>query len=210
MDIVTLVMACSLFQNYSITNAMIQVGSKNNPLMVTPASGNSTIFPNIDQATNYIDQQIQQDNLVNIGVTQISSRWLKTYQITPAEIIKPCKNVATASEIITKMWDKCGHIVSDPSNADQVQACALSMFKTADPQAGLDYANQIMNYATAHPFEKVAAPAMAHWEKNAKIPKLATATLSKSDKKSPLAIKKKPTTTNENAAITDTTDTATN
>jgi len=195
MDIVTLVMACSVFQNYSITNAMIQVGSHNNILMVTPASGNPTIFPNADQAVNYITQQTAQDNEVDIGITQLPSRWLKTYQLTPAEIIKPCKNVVVATEVITQMWEKCGHIVSDPSNPDQVQACALSMFKTGDPQAGLDYARQIMSYADAHPFEKLAAPAMAHWEKYAKVPKLPTTATAKT--KSPAAAKTQQSNSNK-------------
>lgn len=189
MDIVTLIMACSVFQNYSITNAMIQVGSQDNYLMVTPIDGNSTIFPTEKQAINYAAQQLQQGNAVDIGIMQIPSSWLKTYKVTPAQIIKSCKNVVLATEIITQMWEKCGHIVSDPSDPEQVQACALSMFKTGNPKAGLDYATQVMNYANANPFEKIAAPAMAHWEKHAKVPKLPTATLSKVNGKPPVAVK---------------------
>jgi len=192
MDIITLIMACSIFQDYSITNAMIQIGSKNNNLMVTPADGNPTIFPTENQAVSFIKDQLQQDNAVDIGATQLPSRWLKTYQVTPTDVIRPCKNVVIATQIITQMWEQCGHLVSDPSSASQVQACALSMFKTGDPKAGLNYANQVMQYAASHPFQKLAAPAMARWEKNAKVPKLPTVTLSKSNSKPPVAIKTNP------------------
>jgi hypothetical protein len=158
---------------------MLQVGSSNNILMVTPAGGNPTIFPNADQAIAYITQQTAQGNAVNIGAMQIPSSWLKTYHVTPAEIIRPCKNVAVSTQIISEMWAKCGHLVSDPSNPDQIQACALSMFRSGDPKAGLDYASHVMNYATAHPFSKVAAPAMARWEKYAKVPKLPAGQIAK-------------------------------
>src|SRR6185312_3662974 len=97
MDIVTLIMACSVFQNYSITNGMIQIGSKNNYLMVTPTNGNPTIFPTEKQAITFIQQQLQQGNAVDIGVTQLPSRWLKSYHVTPADVIKPCKNVVIAT-----------------------------------------------------------------------------------------------------------------
>lgn len=197
MDIITLVMSCSLFQDYSITHAMIQTASRNTTLMVTPKDGGAITFPTANQAVDYIEQQIEDDNVVNIGVTQIPSDWLATYKVTPAEIIRPCKNVAIASQIIVEMWDKCGHIVSNPSDAQQVQACALSMFRTGDPQAGLAYANRVMNYAKAHPFAQIAAPALARWEKHARVPKPSAGGAGNSDNNAKIN-SKKPTTKKDN------------
>ena len=171
MDIVTLVMACSMFSDYSITNAMIQVGSKDNYLMVTPANGSSTIFPNTKQAIAYSNEQIQQATPFEIGITQLPSRWLTEYKLTPEEAMQPCKNLVIATQIVSKAWDTCTKKVSDPSSAQQVQACALSMYKTGDAKAGLDYATAVMNYADAHPFKEIAAPAFKHWEKYAVVPK---------------------------------------
>ena len=175
MDIVTLVMACSTYPDYSITNAMVQVASQNKALLVTPASGNAANFATTQQAASFAEQQIQQGNPVALGVTQMPNRWLKSYHVNPTDVLRPCKNVVIATEILNDTWNKCLHIVSDPSSVHDVQACALSMFKSGDPQAGLDYAQSVIDYASAHPFSKVAAPALQRWEKYAAVPKVAGA-----------------------------------
>jgi len=158
MDLITMVLACSLYTDNSITNAMVQVGSHNNSLAVRSTDG-LKIFKTQSDAINYTNTALQQGNTIDIGIMQIPSRWAHASH-SAAELFAPCKNMVVATKILNQAMDRCSELSANDPSIDE-QACALSIYKTGNPQAGLDYANAIISYAKAHSFDAILAAAKA-------------------------------------------------
>jgi type IV secretion system protein VirB1 len=162
MDIVTMILACSLYPDNSIVNAMAQTSSHDKPFIVTVSngagidSGVGNSFASAEQAARYATEQIKQNHTIDIGLLQIPSLWLKHYQTIPAELFLSCKNMALATKLLNDAETKC----SQMSNTD-TRACALSMYKTDSPTAGLAYASTVINYAKNHPFSNLEKDAAA-------------------------------------------------
>lgn len=151
MDLVTMLLACSLASDNSITKAMVDLGSKNEPLMVSVVGGESKTFPTEAAATTFAKNELQQGHEIKIGLMQIPSRWLDPYHLHVGDMFKPCKNMVIATRIVNELREQCLSMKRMPPITD-MQACALSTYETGDPQKGLDFANKIMDYAKAHPF----------------------------------------------------------
>ncbi len=149
MDLVTMIMACSLYSDYSTINAMVQTGSQNQALMITTEGGNPTVFPSATQAVNFANAEIQQGHNVNIGLMQIPSRWLSNYNVTPTDLMLPCKNIQIGSRILLDAQHQCAQTTTNVSAAS---SCALSMYKTGDATAGSAYAQNVIKFANANPF----------------------------------------------------------
>ncbi len=158
MDLITMVLACSLYTDNSIVNAMVQVGSKNNPLIITPAGGSPKTFKTPSQAMAYTVSELQQGHPLDIGLMQVPSRWLEGHNISADELFAPCKNLVVATQILNNAADRCNELQANQS-ADDLKACTLSMYKTGDPQNGLEYAHTVMDYAKAHSFDDILAAA---------------------------------------------------
>lgn len=158
MDLVTMILACSLYADNSIINAMVEVGSKNKPYTVTLTDGDSTTLPNEEQTISYANSKIEQGKAVEIGLMQIPSFWLKQNHLNLNEIIKPCKNMVAATQLLLQAHEQCITMQNTPPIAD-VQACTLSIYKTGDAHNGLDYANAVISYANEHPFSILEAQA---------------------------------------------------
>ncbi len=159
MDLVTMILACSLYTDNSIVNAMVQVGSQNRPLTVSVDGSAAKSFTSPSQAVNYSMQKLQQGQTIDIGLLQISSIWLKSNAINLSEQFHACKNMVTATKILNTAMDQCSNM-SNPAVTDP-KICALSIYKTGSAQAGLDYANAVLSYAEAHPFSTLQAEAEA-------------------------------------------------
>lgn len=157
MELVTMILACSLYSDNSIANAMLETGSQNNPLVVTVDNSPTKSFKSADQAAQFATQQIQQGHDVSIGLMQIPSRWLKKDQAVPAELFMPCKNMVTATKILNAAQNDC----SDLTGSTSTSTCALSVYKSGDPKAGMSYANTVISYANTHPFSTIEADAEA-------------------------------------------------
>lgn len=152
MNLITMILACSMYSNNSVTNAIIQIGSQNNAYAITTSDGKTQSFASTTDAAQFANSQVSQGNAINIGLMQVPSLWLKPYNVTATDLLRPCKNIVVATEILSDATYKC-----QQSNASNVQACALSMYETGDPQSGSDYANKIIAYANAHSFDDMVA-----------------------------------------------------
>lgn len=157
MDLVTLVLACSLYADNSIPYAMIQTGTQNNPLVVT-VDGNTKTFKTIHAAVQYTHTQIALGKNLEIGLMQISSRWLPGIGAHPSDLFRPCKNLVVATQILEKLRLQCQSIAATNPNTD-IQSCVLSLYKSKNLQNGLFYANQVIQYAKIHPFNELAEKA---------------------------------------------------
>lgn len=152
MDLVTMLLACSLASDNSVTKAIVDLGSKNQPLTVSVVGGESKTFPTEAAATAFANNELQQGHAINIGLMQIPSRWLEPYHLSAGALFKPCKNMVTATRIINDMREQCLTMSTRVPPVTDMQACALSMYETGDPQQGADFAKKIMEQAKAHPF----------------------------------------------------------
>lgn len=152
MNLITMILACSMYSNNSITNSIIQLGSQNNAYAITTSDGKTQNFSSTADAAQFANSQISQGNAVNIGLMQIPSRWLKPYNVTATDLLRPCKNIVVATEILSDTTNEC-----QQSNASNVQACALSMYESGDPQSGSDFANKVIAYANDHSFNDMVA-----------------------------------------------------
>lgn len=158
MDLITMVLACSLYTDNSITNAIVQVGSKNNPLTVTSAQGEQKVFKTQSQAVSYANSELNQGHNIDIGLMQIPSRWLHEHNLGMDELFAPCKNIVVATQILNNAAEQCSDLQANQP-IDDLKACTLSVYKTGDPQAGLDYAHTVLDYANAHSFTDIVAEA---------------------------------------------------
>ena len=141
MDLVTLVLACSVYPNNSVVNAMVEINSHNNPYMI---SGQP--FKTESQALIKASGLKDSGASFEIGLMQIPDFWMSQNPTDLDDLLRPCKNMVLATQILNKLVGEC----------DGSESCALSMYKTNDKTAGLDYATQVLDYANIHPF--VAPP----------------------------------------------------
>lgn len=158
MDLVTLILACSLYADNTIPYAMIQTGTRNNSLVVTVDDDNTKTFKTIPAAVQYTQTQIAQGKNLEIGLMQISSRWLPEIGAHASDLFRPCKNLVVATQILEKLRLKCQSIVANNPNTD-IQSCVLSLYKSKNLQSGLPYAHQIIKYAKIHPFNELVEKA---------------------------------------------------
>lgn len=157
MNLVTLVLACSLYADNSIPYAMIQTGTQNNSLVVT-VDGHTKTFKTIPAAVRYTNTQISQGRNLEVGLMQIPSRWLPGIGAHASDLFRPCKNLVVATQILEKLRLQCQSLAANNPNTD-IQACVLSLYKTKNLQNGLPYARQIVQYAKSHPFNELAEKA---------------------------------------------------
>lgn len=151
MDLVTMIMACSLYRDNSIINAMVQLGSQNNPLQVTSTlengSKNKTTVANVAAGAAYVNKELASGHDVAIGLMQISSGWLERYkgQAAISELFRPCKNMVVATTILNHAAEVCTKRLNrDPR-------CALAVYQTGhDSAPGRAYADKVLAYADAH------------------------------------------------------------
>ncbi|OIZ99045.1 hypothetical protein BEV13_06335 [Rickettsiella grylli] len=167
MDLVTLVLACSLYTDNSIPYAMIQTGSRNNPLVVS-VEGDTRSFKTISAAIRYTHRQISLGKNPEIGLMQIPNRWLSEVDAHVSDLFRPCKNVVVGTQILEKLRLQCQSFAAQNPKVT-VPSCVLSRYKTKNPQNGFSYAYPIIRYAQSHPFnalvEKARDPGMLAAEK---------------------------------------------
>jgi hypothetical protein len=120
---------------------MVQINSQNNPYVISGEPFNTS-----SEALAKADQLKAAGSAFDIGLMQIPDFWLQEKPVSLHELLRPCKNMVVATQILNKLVAEC----------EGSESCALSMYKTHDKMAGLSYATQVMDYATAHPF--VAPP----------------------------------------------------
>lgn len=157
MDLVTLILACSLYADNTLPYAMIQTSTQNNPLVVTVDDDIKT-FKTIPAAVQYTQTQIAQGKNLEIGLMQISSQWLPEIGAHASDLFRPCKNLVVATQILEKLRLKCQSLVANNPNTD-IQSCVLSSYKSNNLPSGLAYAHQVIEYAKMHPFNELAKKA---------------------------------------------------
>lgn len=157
MDLVTLILACSLYADNSVPYAMVQAGSGNKPLFVT-VDNQAKQFKTESEAITYTQAKIAQGKKVNIGLMQVPSEWLPKIGAHAADLFRPCKNMVIATQVMNELRRQCQTLAARNSTLN-VQTCMLSLYKTGNTQAGIPFANTVTAYAENHPFSPLAEKA---------------------------------------------------
>lgn len=139
---------------------MIQLGSQNKPYTIAVDGGNVQTFTSANQALDFANQSLAQGHKISVGLMQIPNDWFQQYHVTVADVLLPCKNTVIATQILDSATSQCMDMQSKDPNVN-LTSCALSIYKSGDPQSGMDYANKIMDYAKSHNFDDMVAKAKA-------------------------------------------------
>ena len=163
MDLVTLILACSLYADNSIPYAMLQTSQISNPRTITVANQRKT-FKTDAAAAAYAQQQLDEGNSVNIGLLQLSSRQLKkaSLPVKLIELLRPCRNVVVATDIMNHLQLACQAAAEYNPELD-VQACMIDNY-LGNFQTDASYTEQVLGYAEDHPFSAIAAKALSSTE----------------------------------------------
>jgi hypothetical protein len=169
----TMIMACSLYPDNSITNAIAQVGSGGKPLTVTSVAADGAVvtkdtFKNAMQAAAYAQTAIDRGEEVAIGLMQLPSQWLSRYEgrVTLEELFRSCKNMVIATQTLNAAAQQCRE------NGDDEPSCALSVYRTGDSKQGLGYAEAVLKYAAEYPIKNQAKNAVTHHQAPPPAPEL--------------------------------------
>lgn len=149
MDLVTLILACSLYADNSVPYAMVGVESKNAPWLLT-VDNQAKKFKTESEAVSYTKAKIAEGKKVNIGLMQIPSQWLPEVRADVRDLYRPCKNMVIATQIMNKLYLQCQTLAAQKPTIN-IQACMLSLYKTGDTQAGVLYANKVLRFVDKHP-----------------------------------------------------------
>lgn len=162
MDILTMIMACSLYRDNAITHAMVQIGSDSKPLAVTSIApdGQQTTksdFADPAKAAEYARAKFNEGNEIRVGLMQISSRWLAPYlnrnQARFEDLFRSCKNMVIATDVLNKATRTCH------KEGNYRPSCALSIYISGNKKDGIDYAKTVLTYAKQNPLKvKEALP----------------------------------------------------
>lgn len=152
MKLITMIMACSLYHDNSIVNAIVETGSRNNPLQITTLLDNGvphvTTVPSPAAGAAYVNKELASGRDVYIGLMQIPSGWLEKYkhQVSIQELFRPCKNMVVATSIMNHAAEVCTkRLERDPR-------CDLAVYRTGSmTSAGQAYADTVLAYAKEHP-----------------------------------------------------------
>ena len=185
MDLVTMILACSLYADNSVVNAIVQTGSQNQPFTVTTVDGESKTLPSAEGATSYAKEQMNNGKNIEIGLMQIPSRWIEQNHLNLNDMFKPCKNIVMATQALLQAHEQCATMQTEPPVKDN-QACTLSVYKSGDPNAALNYASKIMAYAGDHPFNELTAKAITEQKAAENVPAPQTKSIHKKIVKKPL------------------------
>lgn len=159
MDMVTLILACSLYPNNALPYAMIQTGSAGNPLTVRTRHAQKS-FKQVNEAITYTQHALDRGEPVWAGVMQVSSRWFTQQQpkVSLAELFEPCKNVVIATSILNQLALRCQTEIKKTPQLNPTE-CLLSQYETGHSAAETAYAARVLAYAKHHSFTQLVKKA---------------------------------------------------
>jgi Transglycosylase SLT domain len=184
MDMVTLILACSLYPNNALPYAMIQTSSAGNPLTVRTLHAQKS-FKKVSEAVTYTQDALEHGEPVWVGIMQLSSRWFTQQQpkISLAELFEPCKNVVVATSVLNQLALRCQTEIKKIPDLNLTE-CLLSQYETGHTYTDTAYAVRVLTYVKNHSFtqlvEKARDPGMvaavAHVKPPVTVPQTRVAT----------------------------------
>jgi hypothetical protein len=116
MDVVTLILACSLYPDDALVRALISVQSQDNPYFV----GDLATLKTSDRLTSTEAAMVEADAISRkdgrpaVGLLGIPIDWARRFDREPRELFDPCTNIAIGTAMLSEFEAECIH--SKPSS----------------------------------------------------------------------------------------------
>ena len=109
MDILTIVLACSLHFDDQLVTALVHKVSNDNPLMVGDLVTLTTHdhLTSEDQAKAVVDDIIKHGGRPAVGLLGIPTTWAARYGRTPGELFDGCTNIAVGTAALSEFAHQC-------------------------------------------------------------------------------------------------------
>lgn len=140
MDLVTLILMCSLAQSTSTNSMLYQIAqtSDADPTYIDDLTDGVVYTPSrIADASQMVSALVSAGHDIRVGVMQLPAREvMQSYSMTSLELVDSCRNVAVASDRLTQARHR--YPEKDPA--------ALSWYLTGDPKSavGLSWALDVL------------------------------------------------------------------
>ena len=157
MDIFALLTLCGPAVHPNTTTALIVAESGGNPYAIGDNTTKRSYFPQTkDQAVSLAYQLIQSGHRIDMGLTQISSPWLSTWNISLNQVFDPCANISIGTSLLA---DNYQHCEATAMNEKGALWCALSKYNTGTANGGYAYVNRVLAAANVYSELRYVAPA---------------------------------------------------
>ena len=141
MDFLALATHCAPDVHPETIVAIIEHESSGNPFALRNNTLSKSFYPaDIIEAKKLINQFLNQQYSVDIGLMQINSWWLNHYKLSPEKLLDSCVNLQIGGAILTDNYQR----FSQQQSSIPVLYQALSAYNTGSPTAGFNYVNQLL------------------------------------------------------------------
>lgn len=148
MDIFTLLVACGPAVHPYTTAALIVAESKGNPYAIGDNTTKRSYFPNTKpEAVALASKLLQSGHRLDMGLTQISSPWLKPWAVSLDQVFDACTNIRLGTYILADNYQRCAAAGMGKNDA---LLCALSRYNTGTATGGYDYVIRVLSTANVY------------------------------------------------------------
>ena len=156
MDVLALILTCSVYPDDHLIRAMVDLASQENPHFV----GDLVTLVTFDRANSVAEAQRVVADLERrggkpvVGLLGVPVSWAERYNKTPADLFDPCANLMVGSSVLQSHYESCSatHSSGAPSASQRsrvappeaIRLCALRRFGA---DLGIDgYAEAALKY----------------------------------------------------------------
>ncbi len=148
MDIFTLLVACGPAVHPNTTTALIVAESGGNPYAIGDSTAKRSYFPKTKpEAVALASQLLQAGHRIDMGLTQISSPWLKSWGVSLDQVFDSCSNIRLGTYLLADNYQRCAAAGRDEKAA---LWCALSAYNTGTASGGYACAHRVFSAANAY------------------------------------------------------------
>lgn len=145
MDILTTAAHCGPAVNPLTTASLIKAESDFNPLAIRNITQGKSYNPtSMGEALTLLNDFMNRGDRLAIGLMQITTPWLKRFNINAGQLLDSCTNIRYGTSILAGNYQACSAKRSTPQTTLE---CALSAYWSGNGSIGGVYVNQVYRVA---------------------------------------------------------------
>jgi type IV secretion system protein VirB1 len=145
MDFLAFAAECGPSVHPTTTAAIVRVESNYNPLVIRDNTLKRSFYPKTRSEAERLATSLHNNgNKLAIGLMQVTTPWLRRFNITPSTLLDPCQNVYYGTAILSKNYADL--LPSSSSRFDALNR-AMSAYWSGRPDNGGAYVNQVYSHA---------------------------------------------------------------